>query len=259
MEKLASSRLSRACLAELIGTFAFVFVGAGAVCVGHWRWELGLVGVAAAHGLILAVMVGATAHISGGHLNPALTVALLAGMRIGKRRALAYIGSQLTGAALGGALLGILLATGRDVNDLGDVLSYSAQQVHLGTPSYAPTVLSPIAAASVEALLTFLLVFVAYATQVDPRGQRLGGPWVGAAYAALLLVGQPFTGAAMNPARAFGPLVAGGRLTASLWTQHWVYWAGPMAGALLAAAIYESGFMLKFARRVEGPGRRQGP
>ena len=246
--RLHLDALPRACLAEMIGTFAFVFVGAGAVCVREWQGDLGLLGVAAAHGLILAVMVSATAHVSGGHLNPAVTVALLAGMRVTKRQAAAYISSQLAGATLGAALLGILFATGRDASGLGDVLSYASGEAVLGTPAFAPAVISPVAAVLLEAVLTFFLVFVTYATLVDPRGRRFAGLWVGLVYAALMLLGQPFTGAAMNPARAFGPLIAGGRLTLQLWSQHWVYWLGPLAGALLATAVYESAFMPKLAR-----------
>jgi len=242
--------LARASLAETIGTFAFVFVGAGAVCVQAWEGDLGPLAVAAAHGLVLAVMITATAHLSGGHLNPAVTVALLAGSRISKRQALTHVAAQLAGATLAGALLGILFATGRNPEALGDVLSYAANEAALGTPSFAPTVISPLAAVLLEALLTFVLVFVTYATLVDPRGPRFGGLWVGLAYAALMLVGQPFTGAAMNPARAFGPLIAGGKLTLDLWAQHWVYWAGPLAGALAAAALYEAAFLPKLARPV---------
>lgn len=245
--------LARPCLAEMLGTFIFVFVGAGAVLVDHWRHDFGLLGVAAAHGLILAVMVTVTLPLGGGHLNPALTVALVAGGRVRKQVALAYIASQLTGAAMGGAVLGILFGTGLDPYQMGDVLSFAADEVALGTPSYAPTVISPLAAVMLEALLTFAFVFVTYAVLVDPRRPRTGGAYVGLAYAALMLVGAPFTGAAMNPARAFGPLAAGGRLTLHLWSQHWVYWAGPLAGALIAAALYEAAFMPRPGRSVAFP------
>ncbi|UCG31998.1 MAG: aquaporin [Phycisphaerales bacterium] len=245
--------LARPCLAEMLGTFIFVFVGTGAVLVAHWRPELGLLGVAAAHGFILAAMVTITLPLGGGHLNPAITVALVAGGRVRKHVALAYIASQLAGAAMGGAVLGILFGTGLDPYQMGDVLSFAADEVALGTPSYAPTVISPIAAVMLEALLTFALVLVTYAVLVDPRRPRMGGVFVGLAYAALMLVGEPFTGAAMNPARAFGPLIAGGRLTLHLWSQHWVYWAGPLAGALIAAALYEAAFMPRPGRSVAFP------
>jgi MIP family channel proteins len=235
--------LARPCLAEMLGTFIFVFVGTGAVLVARWRPEIGLLGVAAAHGLILAAMVTVTLPVGSGQLNPAVTVALVAGGRIRKLAALAYIASQLAGAALGGAALGILFGTGIDPYQMGDVLSFAADEAALGTPSYAPTVISPIAAVMLEALLTFAFVFVTYAMLVDPRRPRMGGIYIGLTYAALMLVGAPFTGAAMNPARVFGPLIAGGRLTYHLWSQQWVYWAGPLAGALIAAALYEAAFM----------------
>ena len=244
----ASPDLTRTCLAEMIGTGAFVFVGAGAVCINEWQGDLGHLGVALAHGLMLGVMTAATAQHGGGHLNPVVTAALLAGSRLRASQALARIGAQLVGAVLAGVLLGLIFAVGRHDDGLGDVLSYAAHEARLGASSFAPTVLSPLAAVGIEGLLTFIFVFIVYAVMVDPRRPPIGGLLVGLAYAALMLVGQPLTGAAMNPARAFGPLIGGRTITLELWAQQWVYWAGPFAGALLAGALYETVFMPKSAR-----------
>lgn len=235
--------LAQACLVELVGTFAFVFVGGAAVCSAQMRAEPGDVRIAWAHGLVLGVMVTAAMPISGGHLNPAVTVALLAGARIRRRRAAAYVLSQVIGATLGGTVLSRVFAIGVARGDVADVLSFAAREAALGAPSFSIKVISPLAAAGIEALLTFILVFVVYATMVDPRRVRMGGLGVGLALTALMMAGEPLTGAAMNPARVLGLVIGGGELTGELWSQQWVYWTGPLAGGLLAAGVYESGIL----------------
>ncbi len=235
--------LAKACLAELLGTFVFVFVGGMAACVAQMQAEPGDIRVAWANGLILAVMVSATMNISGGHLNPAVTIALLAGARIRRRRAVAYVISQVIGASLGGLVLGWIMASGVAPDGLGDVLSFAGRDGALGTPSFSPKVISPYTATGIEALLTFVLVFVVYATMVDPRRVRMGGLGVGLTFAALMMAAEPLTGAAMNPARVLGHLIGGGQMTLDLWSQQWVYWTGPLAGGLLAAGIYESAIL----------------
>ena len=235
-----ASGLAQACLAELLGTFMFVAVGGMAACVADMQAEPGDIRVAWANGLILAVMVSATMNISGGHLNPAVTVALLAGARIGRRRAVAYVIAQVIGASPAGLMLGWIMTSGVARDDLGDVLAFAGREGALGTPSFSPKVISAFTATGIEALLTFVLVFVVYATMVDPRRVRMGGLGAGMTFAALMMAAEPLTGAAMNPARVLGHLIGGGQMTLDLWSQQWVYWTGPLAGGLLAAGVYES-------------------
>jgi MIP family channel proteins len=216
--------LAKQCVAEFIGTFALIFIGVG-VIANHsdLGGSAGLLAVALAHGFTIAVMVAATAGISGGHLNPAVTFGLLLGGKINLRRAVPYMGAQIVGAiaaaALVAALLGSDAAAGKDL-------------VAKGTPAMGKgaTIAQSI---GIEAVLTFFLVFVIYGSAVDSRAGYLGPLAIGLTVTLDILFGGPFTGAAMNPARTFGPAVIGG-----LWTNHFVYWVGPLLGGGLAGIIY---------------------
>lgn len=209
--------LLKQCVAELIGTFALIFVGVGAINANP-----GLLGVALAHGLTIAVMVSATAGISGGHLNPAVTFGLWVGQQIDARKALAYWVSQLLGAVVAGILL---------VNLLGNAVHSGAEAVAAGTPDLSG--IGAVKGTLIEAVLTFFLVFVVYGTAVDPRAPKIGGLAIGLTVALDILFGGPLTGAAMNPARTFGPAVASAH-----WSNHLVYWVGPMLGGAAAGLIY---------------------
>jgi aquaporin TIP len=216
--------LLKQCVAEFIGTFALIFIGVG-VIANHSGLDgnAGLLAVAFAHGLTIAVMVAATAGISGGHLNPAVTFALFVGGKINLRRAIPYMGAQIVGAIVAAWLVMVLLGSadvpGKDL-------------VFKGTPAVGkgPTVLQSI---GIEAVLTFFLVFVIYGAAVDPRGGYLGPLMIGLTVALDIMFGGPFTGAAMNPARTFGPAVIGGQ-----WANHVVYWVGPLLGGGLAGLVY---------------------
>jgi aquaporin TIP len=209
----------RPCLAEAIGTFALIFVGVGAIkAAGN-----DLLAVALAHGLTIAVFVSATMAISGGHLNPAVTFGLFVGGKIKTGDALLYWISQLVGASLAAWACGGLL--GREA-------------VARGTPQLASGV-SMGKGITVEAILTFFLVFVVYGTGVDPRGPKIGGLAIGLTVALDILFGGPLTGAAMNPARTFGPA-----LVAGVWDAHSVYWIGPLLGGAIAGWLYNT-FLLR--------------
>jgi MIP family channel proteins len=180
----------------------------------------GLVGVALAHGLALAVLVSALGPISGGHLNPAVTLGVWITGRIDAARAGFYVAAQLVGAlAAGLALLVVFPAS-------------SWERVALGTPSLDPEI-SAATGIIVEAILTMLLLFAVFGTAIDRRAPKIGGLAIGLAVAADILMGGPLTGAAMNPARWFGPAVASG--TFGDW---YVWWIGPLLGATVAALIY---------------------
>jgi MIP family channel proteins len=216
--------LTRQCAAELVGTFALIFIGVGAIYnLGALDKNGGLLGIALAHGLTIAVMVSATGGISGGHLNPAVTLGVLVGGKIDAAKCLAYWIAQLAGAALAGFLL-LGLMRHQPVA--------AAEIVSQGTPDLAGNV-SFKQGVLIEAVLTFFLVFVVYGTAVDARAPRIGGLAIGLTVALDILFGGPLTGAAMNPARTFGPALASGH-----WNNHLVYWIGPLTGGALAGLIY---------------------
>jgi MIP family channel proteins len=219
-------RTAAALVAEAIGTFLFFFVGAGSVVLGDYLAANGgsgpgLLGVALAHGLALAVLVSALGAVSGAHFNPAVTLAIWIMGRIGPARATAYVVAQLVGALAAGLALKAVFAN-------------SWQPSNIGTPALGPGI-SPIAGIGIEAVLTVLLVLVVLGTAVDSRGPKIGGLAIGLAVTADLLVGGPLTGGAMNPARWFGPAVAAGA-----YADWYVWWIGPLLGAALAALIYRS-------------------
>lgn len=215
-------RSGGAYFAEFISTFALCFVGAGAICTdAATGGQVGLVGIALAHGLVLAVFITATAATSGGHVNPAVSVASAVTGRMPWGRALGYVVSQLLGAVAAGYLL-VLIFPDEVRATVGG-----------GTPVPALGV-SDATAVLVEIVLTFFLAFSILGTAVDGRAPKLGGLLIGLTVTFDILVGGPITGAAMNPARAFGPALAAG-----VWTSHWVYWVGPIVGAVLGALSYD--------------------
>jgi MIP family channel proteins len=215
-------------LAEFVGTFTLIFIGAGsivaAVAARGGEGGSGLVTIAIAHGLAIAVMVSAVGHISGGHLNPAVTVAAAAARKIVPREALLYIGAQLAGAVAGAAVL------------RGAVPESLWRQVNLGTPGLGGGV-NAAQAVVIEAVLTFLLVWVIFATAVDPRGAfgKVAGLTIGFVVMMDIMAGGPFTGGAMNPARFLGPALVAGH-----WTDTWVYIVGPLVGGTLAGVMYQT-------------------
>ena len=211
--------------AEFVGTFALVFIGGASImAAAATQMPSGLIGVALAHGIILAVLVSATMRVSG-HLNPAVTLGFLATRRIDAMMASIYIAAQITAAILAAYCLKWLLpdalTTGTRLGGQAISLDVSAGQ-----------------AIVLEAIATFFLVFVIFGTAVDPRAPKIGGLAIGFTIAADILAIGPFTGASMNPARSFGPAVASGIFEAQA-----VYWIGPIVGAVAAALIYDFFFI----------------
>jgi aquaporin TIP len=214
----------RRCVAEFIGTFALVFVGVGAVSIGIDKGG-GLLSVALAFGLTVAVMVSATLHISGGQFNPAVTFALLITRKMSPHDALFYILTQLIAAVTAAGVLQLMF---------GGYVNYN------GTP--VPTL--PFTASKalwMEIILTFMLVFVIFGVAVDKRGPNyVAGLLIGLTVTLDILLGGPYTGASMNPARSFGPALIG-----SQWTAWWVYWVGPLLGGAIAGFVYNVVFLPK--------------
>lgn len=216
----------KAVIAELVGTFVFVFIGAGAVVTAtgviHAGAGIGLLLAAFGNGLALALAITAVGHVSGGHLNPAVTIALWVSQRIASGLAVLYIVAQLVGGILAAlALKAIFSQSIWSVSHLGAASLSSTYGVTFGT------------GVLLEAIMTFFLVFAVFGTAVDPRHPQVGGFGIGLVVMVDVLVGGPLTGAAMNPARAFGPAVA-----SNFWANHLVYWIGPVLGAIIASLIY---------------------
>lgn len=219
-------------IAEFLGTFALVFFGAGAVCVDFLLRSsggLGLLAIALAHGLAFAIMVSAVGHISGGHFNPAITIGFWVTKRLSTMDSLAYWGAQLLGAAAAAFLLKLVIP--EDV----------ATNVFLGTPELMRD-FPRWSGMTLEAVATFFLVLVVFATVVDERGtfRSIAGFAMGLTITLGILVAGPFTGGALNPARAFGPALA-----SSHWLNWGIYWVGPLAGGFLAGLLYDSLFLRK--------------
>ncbi len=218
-------RVGPALVAEGVGTFLFFFVGAGSVVVASHADLVGtggpgLVGIALAHGLALAVLVSALGAISGAHLNPAVTLAVWLSGRIALARAGLYVVAQLVGALAAGFALRLVFSAEARVTS------------SLGTPALGAGI-TPLAGIAVEAILTLLLVLAVFGTALDRRAPRLGGMAIGLAVAADILMGGPLTGGAMNPARWFGPAVAAG-----IFDDWYVWWIGPLLGAAVAGLLY---------------------
>lgn len=214
----------RAWVAEFVGTFALIFVGVGAIAADHLGGASGLTGIALAHGLTIAVMASATGAVSGGHLNPAVTIGLLSAGKIDGVNALGYVVSQCLGG-IGGALA-IKLC----------VPAPTLAAVSMGTPALGQGVSVGMALVA-EIILTFFLVFVIYGTAVDARAPKVGALFIGLTVALDILIGGPISGAAMNPARHLGPALLGGGMG-----QLWLYWVGPVSGGVLAAQLWR-GFL----------------
>jgi len=215
--------LGKRVAAEAVGTFVFVLVGAGSALgtPANSDPSSSLLIAALANGLGLAVAVSATMGISGGVLNPAVAVGLLVGGKLSSRDLLPYVLAELVGATLAGGALVLVFP-----NSLGSAVRW-------GAPSLGATI-SALQGIGVEALLTFVLVIAVYGTAVDSRAPHIGGLGIGLAVLADVLVGGPLTGAAMNPARAYGPMIAG-----AFFPSYWyVYLVGPVLGAIAAGLVY---------------------
>lgn len=205
--------------AEFVGAFALTFVGAGAIMSGA-----DLTGVALAHGLVIAVMCSAVGHISGGHFNPAVTLGFLITGRMRAALALVYWIAQFGGASCAALLLWRIYPQAQ------------VDSAKLGAPMLNSAISSG-AGVLVEAVLTFFLVWVIFASAADSRGtfKSIAGLAIGLTITLDVLMGGRLTGAAMNPSRAFGP-----ELVHRYWSSNtWIWYVGPFAGAVAAALLYE--------------------
>ncbi|MCH8934397.1 MAG: aquaporin [Gemmatimonadetes bacterium] len=207
--------------AEFIGTFGLVFIGAGSIVVNEASGALGLLGVALAHAMVLSVMVTALMRISGAHFNPAVTFGLWLANKIEAKDAGLYVLTQLVAAVVAALLVKTLLPS-----VAGEITGY-------GLPRIASNV-DLIQAILLEAILTFFLVSAVFGTAVSPEAPSgIGGFGIGLVLLFDILVGGPLTGAAMNPARAFGPAAI-----ANDWVGQGAFWIGPLLGGAVAALVW---------------------
>ncbi len=267
LDDLKSTDTWKAVTAELIGVLVLVLVGTGAIIAsGALDVLSGTLGpghgpsvipdttilqnsartllIAMSLGLTYMAMVALTAGISGGHINPAVTLGAVVSRRMGLAKGVVYIGGQLAGAIIASFILRFVLteaALGVEARTMG-VVAWNAIAVdNLG------------AAFVIEMLLGFVLVFVMLATIIGPG--RSASPFAPAVVGLFVvggtLVAWNLTGAGMNPARALGPALA-----ADLWVDHWIYWLGPMAGAVIAVVVYDgifTGRLVYWLRGISPP------
>ena len=220
-------------VAEFIGTFALVFVGGAAIMQAQMSGgTVGLLEVAAAHGVILAIMVSALMRISG-HFNPAVTFGFLATRRIAPMMAGIYVVAQILGAVIASYALKVSFPA-----DVFAATRGGGQTIALDV-SWGQAFL-------LEAIATFFLVIAVFGTAVDPEAPKVGGFAIGLTVFADILAIGPRTGASMNPARSFGPAVA-----SNFFEGHLVYWIGPIIGGIAAALLYDWLFLPRGAEPMD--------
>jgi len=226
----------RALLAEFVATMMFVFMGTGLLVSYHKdktsgsQYGAGLVSISLGFGIALSTMIYTVANISGGHLNPAVTIGLTLIRQIELFKAIGYVGCQMGGAIVGTALM------------YGVMPDNVTQQINMGVTTLGNGV-TPGEGCAIEICLTFILVFTVCATAELSGDLKSMGRFAPLAigYSVLVdhMIGVPFTGASMNPARSFGPAVVSG-----FWDNHWVYWVGPIVGGIFASVTYHYLFIL---------------
>ncbi len=231
---MPEASVSQKAFVELLGTFILTFIGTGAIISSAAASSTGsssLLIVAIAHGIALAIAVTIAMNISGGHINPAVTMGMLVTKRISAKLASIYIFSQVVGATIA---------------ELAVLAVYPIALLHStnsGLLSLAPGI-SALNGIAIEAIITFFLVIAVFGTVVDKRAPPIAGLGIGLMLVIIILAAGPFTGAAANPARAFGP-----ELATLNFTNWYVYWIGPIIGGVVAALLYDTFVISKQGKR----------
>lgn len=220
-------------VSEFVGTFALVFVGGAAIMMAaQSNSPFGLLQVALAHGLVLAVFISALMRISG-HFNPAVTFGFIVARRIDPMMAGVYIVAQLLGAVAAAYLLKATFPA-----DVFAATRGGGQAISLDITGTQAWIL--------EAVATFFLTFVVFGTAVDPKAVKVGGFAIGLVVTLDILAIGPLTGGSMNPARSFGPALASG-----IFEGQFIYWTAPSVGSILAALLYDTLFIRRDREPVE--------
>lgn len=216
------SPLARRATAEMLGTGFLVFFGCGAIIMDNFPGAgFHVFGIAMIHAFVLSLAISMTMGVSGGHVNPAVTIGMLVIKRIAPIEAFIYVASQLVGALVAALLVKTILP-----NNVGHIIAYGTPVVNSGI-TFGNAV-------AIEAVITFLLMSGVMGTIVATNAPKIGGFGVGLTLIPSVMVAGVLTGAAANPARAFGPAIISGNLTAQA-----VWWIGPILGAVLAALLWE--------------------
>jgi len=222
----------RPLIAEAIGTFSLIFFGAGSILLAATQGfgDGGtLVMVALAHGLAIGLLVAAAGHISGGHYNPAITIALFLGGKIGLLKSIGYVAVQLIGAVIAAMILKEMF----DDSVANFASSVPAVNYDEAGGAADGIIFGRANALWLEIIMSFFLVYVVCGTAIDSRGPHaIASLAIGLTITMDILVGGPLTGAAMNPARHFGPALVEGE-----WKDTWIYWVGPIIGGVLASIV----------------------
>jgi MIP family channel proteins len=216
------SSLARRATAEMLGTGFLVFFGCGAIVMDNFPGaRFNVLGIAMIHAFILSLAISMTMGVSGGHVNPAVTIGMLVIKRISPREAFVYVASQLVGALVAALMVKTFLPS-----NVGHVVAYGTPVLN-GAMTFGNGV-------AVEAIITFLLMSGVMGTIVATNAPKIAGFGVGLTLIPSIMVAGVLTGAAANPARAFGPAIISGNVTAQA-----VWWIGPILGAVLAALLWE--------------------
>ena len=210
---------TKSLVVEFIGTFTLIFIGAGAVAIGRG----GLIGAALAHGFVVVAFIYAYGHISGTHINPSVTLGFLIAGEIEFVVAIGYWIVQFLGGILGAVLLNVVLP---NPGDLGVTILTTEAKGGAFTVTATQGLI-------VEIILTFFLVNTIFSTAVSGKAGNFAGLAIGFALIFCILMGGPLTRASLNPARTLGPAIVSGN-----YADIWLYFVGPLIGAILAALFY---------------------
>jgi aquaporin Z len=232
---MSESSSAKKYVAELVGTFVLVLMGCGSAVFSNLLGTpltYALVGIAFAFGLAVLVMAYAIGGISGCHINPAVTISMLAARKISVKDAVAYIVVQCVGAIIGAGLL-YWIATGNPQYSLALGLGQN------GYDSASPSGFSMVSAFVAEVVLTFIFLLVIHGSTSEKAPKGFAGISIGLSLVLIHIVGIPVTGTSVNPARSLGPAVIMSMANTTALNQLWLFWVAPIIGGLLAAAVWK--------------------
>lgn len=228
---MSESSNAKKYIVELIGTFVLVLMGCGSAVFASSA--IGFVGISFAFGLSVLAMVYAIGGISGCHINPAVSISMLAARKLSVKDTIGYVAAQCVGAIIGAGVL-YWIATGN--------LGYNLALDGLGQNGYdaaSPSGFSMASAFVAEVVLTFIFLLVIHGSTSEKAPKGFAGISIGLSLVLIHLVGIPVTGTSVNPARSLGPAVIMSMVNNTALSQLWLFWVAPIIGGLLAAAVWK--------------------